>query len=454
MKVIHMPFGYFPDPVGGTETYVRSLVRELRTCGVTSTIAAPAQENAHYVIDETEVIRYKTSLQYSDLRYLYGEGDPKAEKEFVTILEDQRPDLLHVHAFTSAVSLQIVQAAKKCGIPVIFTYHTPTVTCQRGTLMHWGNLVCDGHLSVQRCTACTLHGKGMSHSASRILSGIPPSVGQIVGQMGLQGGPWTALRMSELVALRHASIRQLLHKVDHIIAVCDWIQALLILNDVPADKITVSRHGIAHQKNGYKKIKRCDNECGLIKMVFLGRLDPTKGIDMVLKALQALPEAPLQFDIYGIAQPGSEAYVQSLQQCIACDLRIRLMQPVPEEQILELLASYDFLVVPSQLLETGPLVVLEAFAAGIPVIGSRLGGIAEWIQHGVNGLLVEAASEKAWVQTLKALIDQPALMTQLAKNVGQPRSIQQVASEMLALYKKYIRVNQNIELIQDNYCNA
>jgi glycosyltransferase involved in cell wall biosynthesis len=103
------------------------------------------------------------------------------------------------------------------------------------------------------------------------------------------------------------------------------------------------------------------------------------------------------------------------------DPRISFKFPVPAEKVVEILAEYDLLAVPSQCLETGPLVVLEAFAAGIPVIGSNLGGIAELVKHEVNGLLVEPNSVKAWCQQLQRLCQDTDLRMQLgAGNFSTP----------------------------------
>src|SRR5207249_11023510 len=69
----------------------------------------------------------------------------------------------------------------------------------------------------------------------------------------------------------------------------------------------------------------------------------------------------------------------------------------------EAFESFDTLAVPSVWFETGPLVVLEAFAAGIPVVGSNIGGISELVTDGASGMLVEAANVNAWAKALGVL---------------------------------------------------
>ena len=158
LKAIHVPYTFAPDPGGGTEIYVEALARELRSCGVESLIVAPSSSEVDesYNHQGLRVRRYREGPQSrSMLREIYGSGSAEAAAGFAQILDEERPDLIHIHAFTRAVSVLLVQAAKQRGLPVFFTYHTPTVSCQRGTLMVFGKQECDGALDVGRCSSCS-----------------------------------------------------------------------------------------------------------------------------------------------------------------------------------------------------------------------------------------------------------------------------------------------------------
>ena len=91
---------------------------------------------------------------------------------------------------------------------------------------------------------------------------------------------------------------------------------------------------------------------------------------------------------------------------------------------------------PSQWLETGPLVVLEAFAAGTAVIGSHLGGIAELVRNGFDGILVDAANIREWANALHRLSEDRDVVNRLRRNIGPPRKTSTVAKEMIMLYRK------------------
>jgi glycosyltransferase involved in cell wall biosynthesis len=141
-------------------------------------------------------------------------------------------------------------------------------------------------------------------------------------------------------------------------------------------------------------------------------------------------------DIYGVSQGGAgDAYQQELQNLAQKDPRIRFKYPVPAEKVVKILAEYDLLAVPSQWLETGPMVVLEAFAAGIPVIGSNLGGIAERVEHEVNGLLVKPNSVKAWYGELQRLSQDRDLLMRLRAGISPPQGMEEVAETMKKLYR-------------------
>ena len=88
------------------------------------------------------------------------------------------------------------------------------------------------------------------------------------------------------------------------------------------------------------------------------------------------------------------------------------------------------------MLETGPLVVLEAFAAGVPVLGSDLGGIAELVRAGTDGVLAAPGSLAAWRDALARLAGDPAEVARLRAGVRPPRTMAAAAAEMEALYRR------------------
>jgi glycosyltransferase involved in cell wall biosynthesis len=433
MRLLHVPFCYYPDPVGGTEIYVASLARVQLARGSEVAIAAPDSQSRTYLHDGLPVHRFGVDESIG-LRELYGEGDSVAAANFEKILDGFRPDVLHLHAFTSAVSLPLAQSARSKKIPIVFTYHTPTVTCCRGTMLEWGNRVCDGEMRVKRCARCMLHGKGLPKAASWLLGNLPETMGSMAGAAGLKGGVWTALRSTELVGVRHTAVRRFLsEECDHIFAVCEWVRAVLVANGTPQGKITLSRQGLPYPElaTGIPVAEASSP----VRLAFLGRLDPVKGIEVLIDALAMLPNVDLRLDVFAVVQ-GEEAKRRQkiLLEQAGSDHRIRFMPPLDATEVVERLRGYHALLVPSQWLESGPLVIYEAFAAGIPVIGSRLGGIAELVKDGETGLLIDPGSVIAWAEGIRRLVEEPRLLRKLKAAHKPTRTAEDAADDASEIY--------------------
>ena len=378
--------------------------------------------------------------------------------------------------------------------------------------MRWGKIVCDGDLARRPCAACCIHGKlGLGYRISDMGYGkdsgfgIPDSGGRgnrsslnpgcrIQGESQHRTSPnpesqipnpktskllilaaklTTMFRMPGLIRKRTKAVREMFRTVDAMVALNEWSRKLLILNGVAESKIRLIRHGIPDsgfripdsggQKDlGYKKVEQ--KAKGALRLVFLGRVAPEKGIDVLLKALR-LVKIRVELDVYGIRSDWPPKTFPRPSDPVAPRIdgnpltrgdsgygirdtggekepgirnpesRIRWLAPVKPEQVVETIRKYDALVVPSVWLETGPLVVLEAFAAGVPVIGSRLGGIAEMVRDGEDGLLFEPNDETQLALAIKKIEN---IKSNLRNNISKPKTTGEVASQHLKLYKELL----------------
>jgi glycosyltransferase involved in cell wall biosynthesis len=436
LKILHVPFCYYPDSWGGTEVYVNSLALELESHGVQSIIAAPARHSGRYVHDRLTVHRF--AVGEVSLRQAYGEPDRVAASHFVKILQDERPDIVHLHAFTAAVSTLLVDAAHDNGASVVFTYHTPTVACTRGTLMQWGNVPCDGLMRRRRCAACTLQKFNIPPSIAKLLAHIPIAVGRRLMGANVPNELLTLLGMPSLVEERHRQARRLFKGVDQVVAVCEWGYRLLVANGVPTPKLSLSRQGLPFPaKPNEVEVTRPEDPNRGLKVAFVGRLDFEKGIDVLALALSRLRDLTISIDVYGLADgvaPGP--YRAMLLRMAAEDPRFSLKQAVDPRAIVEVLREYDLLAVPSRGFETGPLAIFEAFAAGIPVLGSCLGGITELVKDGLDGLLVSPDEPAAWADALRQVATERDLLSRLRANIRSPRTMESVAGDMLGIYQR------------------
>lgn len=435
--------------MGGTEVYAEALAERLKAHDIESVVVAPGGENAASECRGLRVRRYALGAKVTDPSELCGEGDETAVANFERVLDEEQPDLVHLHAQTRGVSLRCLRAARRRRIPVVYTYHTPTATCQRGTLLRWGTEICEGVMHARDCTACALHGRGLPRPGAVLLAALPEAVSALPGRVGLRGGIWTGVRMRELVALRQRCARAFLAEADHIVAVCEWVRAVLLRNGVPPDKITLSRQGLCQEDTPQPSAVSRRPSAGNppLRVAFLGRLDPTKGVDVLVRAVRAAADLRITVDIFGVAQGAAGGrYAEQLREVAAGDARITFQAPLPASEVVARLREYDLLAVPSQWLETGPLVVLEAFAAGVPVLGSRLGGIAELVREDVDGILVEPASVAAWTAALQVLAADPERRMRLRSGIRPPRTMTTAAAEMAALYQQLLKTKTGYDI--------
>ncbi|ROZ66359.1 glycosyltransferase [Ramlibacter sp. WS9] len=434
--VLHVPYGYMPDASGGTEVFVAALARELRAFDWSSMVAAPGASDRRYEWEGVDVRRFAVSPGVS-LDAQYGEGDRTAAAAFAAILTQCKPDIVHFHALSPAVSARAMQAVAAKGIPLVFTYHTPTVSCVRGSMLRWGSQACDGRMRPRLCSACALHGKGLPKPVAALMAALPHRLLAWIGRTIGKGRTSTALQMPLLVRNRHQTARSAWAAADRIVAVCDWVHKVLLLNGIAPAKLLLSRQGLPSRTAQSQPPMQARivpspafSPANPLRLAYFGRLDPTKGIEVLVAAVKLLPNAPVALDIYGVGEVPRDDLAKAI------DGRIRFHPPLASHAVPDAMKAYHLITVPSVCMETGPLVAYEALASGVPVLGSALGGIAEVIRDGTDGRLVSAGSPKAWADALAEVLQNPQLLETWRSSPRATRTMGQVAAEMADLYRQ------------------
>ena len=435
MNVIHGLAWYFPESVGGTEIYVSGLVRELPNYGIESRIAAAATgiQAADYVADGVAVHRYPFSDE-ADLAATRGERPYRNFDAFVGWLERQPRGIYHQHSWTTSCGLRHIEAAKALGFKTVLTVHVPAYICLRGTMMEFGDKPCDGRVEAVRCAACWSQGRGLSRTAARVFSRVPRIVSVAAYRSDAENRLVTALGSRELAATRQRQIAGMAAAADRVVAVCAWLAEALRQNGITDAKLVMSRQGI-DRSFVPQAGRRSTGDADRFRLGFLGRCDPVKGLPFLLDAVARLPrDLPLDVIVHAVANGDEERRVRdSLIARTAADSRIKFLPPVPHRELPAVLAEFDMLAVPSQWLETGPLVVLEAQACGVPVLGSNLGGVAELVTPGVDGELVAFSDPDAWAEAIRDAVagKLPCLGRKVPRSV---RTMADAARDMASLY--------------------
>lgn len=423
-KILMLIGWYFPDSIGGSEYYVHMLSKELVNLGYDVVIAAPTSEKKpkKYIYKGKQIYRYPVCVNPTK-KELRGEVTPEYFDEFQKIFAEINPNIVHMHSLTRGCGFYHARYVKEMGLPLIFTVHMAEVTCVRGTMMLWGEVPCDGEMRVQRCTACFYNKNGIPKFLSKTLTYIPSFLKK-------------EYLSKNYLSSRITSVKELMHMADSIVVVCNWLKEVLTNNNVDNNKIKLIKHGLSSDIINKGKLgKKVISTPRVI--AYIGRIIRIKGIDILIKAFKQLSDLnDVELHIYGMPKSNEEIeYFNYLKELSLSDKRIKYFGEFGEKQRDEIMKSIDILAVPSICMETGPLVVLEAFAYGIPVVGSNIGGISELIDEGNNGILANWGDVDSWTIKIEELVKSRHLMNINNTNFD---SYCDIGRKMDKMYRKYI----------------
>ena len=431
-----MPW-FQPTSMGGTEVYVSGLAEELRLLGIECVIAAPSTDGkaTTSTYRSTPIFYYPGPWQDAPTRSVLDSGNADRFRDW---LSSERPDVYHQHDWSPNCGLTHLRAAKGLGIPTFMTVHLAKLVCITRQMICEGKSQCDGEIIEQRCARCFMKSRGIPAPLAAAMAQIPSAVSssfEAVPGLGraLSGG----LRAKRALA----GIGQVAETVDGIVTVCDWLRSALLINDVPEEKVTFVRSGVDPEIAAVDAPPKQHSD--VLRIGFIGRWLEPKGLNVLIAALEELPKE-IRFHLKVIGVAGTNkldiAYRDRIEKLVAGRSQYEFVSSQPRAAINEFYQNIDVLAVPSQLLETGPLVVLEANAWKVPVIGSDLGGIRELVQHQVNGLLVPHDDVGAWTGALRKLAQDPTILQRFRENIGPVRTMRDTAREMADLYRRQVNL--------------
>lgn len=448
MKVVHALGWYYPDSLGGTEAYVAGLVRRLRAAGVETAVAAPrvsregaAAEPREEEVEGARVFRYPLApdpTREECQTRLAARGSEHLHRW----LAREAPDIFHVHTLQVGLGVYELEAARAAGARVVVTNHLGSLgyICQRGTLMRWGEFLCDGLLEIGKCAACELQHRGMSRPLARSVAALPPAVSARLGRV--PGAAGTMLGMSDLIAHNRDLQNRVLRLTDRFVLLNRWALDALERNGAPREKLALNRLGYSHENAERKPPPEERPTRSPVRVGYLGRLVNLKGVEDLVRAVASLDrEVPLTLELRGPVQsPEAREMVARLKRRVGDDPRLRFAPPVSPEEVPEVLAGYDVLCCPSVWFENGPTVVMEAHAVGTPVIGTRIGAMAEVITDGVNGRLLTPGDWEGLAAALGEVARDPAgTVDAWRRRLPPARSMDEIARDYLRLYQEVLR---------------
>jgi len=442
MRIVHALGWYFPEKLGGTEIYVRALCERLRnTCDLA--IAAPdagAASPRTYEHDGVEVFRYPIPSSPSKAE-AQSRIPVRGIEHFHRWLADRRPDVFHCHTFVTGLGIYEIDAAKRIGAKVVVTTHSSALgwICQRGTLMRFGETPCDGLTLPHRCSACELHHRGLPKPAARLLSRTPNRLAQRMHESS--GKLATMLGMPAFIEANLVLQRRMLSAVDAFVVLTQQAARIVALNGCPPDKLHVNRLGVSHSNIERKPGPDSKPTGTPITVGYLGRYDEIKGVLDLAQAVALLPRSVrLRVEFRGPIQSDHDrAVIAQLKSAVGDDPRVEVDGVVSPEDVPGLLKRWDVACFPARCLEGGPTAAIEAHAVGTPVIGTRIGGLAELVADGVSGALVAPTDVPALAALLQRIADDPTgTIDHWRRNLPRARTMDEMAADYRELYDRLL----------------
>jgi glycosyltransferase involved in cell wall biosynthesis len=339
----------------GTEKFVLNMAKAQQKFGETVKILTYSFYDASFYTDKFgDNIVYKT-FAYSGVEVcawklidfpieIHGMVNFPNNPEILSfadfIFDAFKPDVIHVGHLMRKGSF--IERAIERHIPYIWTLTDFWMFCHKGIMITDSGEVCEGCDECRKCGEC-------------------------------------AGFMPEQKIERYKISRRLLENARALFSPSQFL-ADMYNKEFPGLHVRTHHHGMnfSHLIRKSKKYSNSDSEP--IIFSFMGTLLKHKGAHLIIEAINRIPKANLKVQIWG---SGSSDYIDELKN--AADERVSFHGTYNEKEVGKVLSGVDVVIIPSMWYENYPLVMHEAFASFMPVLGTALGGMSEKIKDGVNG---------------------------------------------------------------------
>ena len=445
MRVLLVVHGFPPAAQGGTEIYADAHARTLRDrFGDDVCVLTREQDPSRpeYSIRSATRAGIRIVWVNNTFRKARSFADTYCNESIDSIagalVDEFAPDVAHVHHLT-CLSTGIIHTLAARRVPVFMTLHDYWLMCHRGQLLDERYRVCEGP-EPAGCANCLGPAAGIGAAGfagaavmRAVADRLPPMIAQrmIVRARGVSGKLSSDRRASSEARRRLEHMREVCARVTHFFAPSNHIRRRFIEFGVPADRIQVAEYGIEPRSSPNITRRSSDR----LRVGFVGTLMRSKGPHVLIDAFHRLPGGSATLDFFGAysAYHGDDSYWPVLARSMR-DGRARFHGAIPHDRMAEVMGTIDVLVVPSIWPETSPIVIREALASGVPVVASRIGGIPETVEDGVNGLLFAPGNAGDLHRALARLVDERNLLDCLRRGIRPPRTIDEDVSLIRSRY--------------------
>ena len=444
MKILQVVHSFLPDNFAGTEVYTYRLSKALQNMGHEVSVFFRRNEpgKGEYSLTPGMYDGIPTFALNHTLNRSSSFQDTYLNKNidiaFGSLLDSLKPDIVHIQHLLF-LSLGIIEQSRKRDIPVVFTINDYWLFCPKGQFLTDQLQVCEGS-NQGLCVSCVkpqfLIRKHTIFFYNLLRSYGPRWLLRLIKKIyfyAMESRSEIKKSFPGLIAQRLSAVKEAVSQMNLFIAPSEFAKDLFLKKGVSAERVITCRYGITNPVLP----PECKKDEKTIRFGYVGTLLPMKGIDLLVKVFRQMPASHARLLIYGRAKAyaGYESFYEELKKETKSDPRIILMGDFDNADIGSVLSNIDVLVVPSIWPENAPLIILEALAAKVPVVASRLGGIPELIRDGENGFLFTSQDKDDLEKKLNTILMTPGILGKLREKIGPVKSINENAVEIEKIYK-------------------
>jgi len=450
MRICLVAHGFPPVERTGVENYTAALARELVRGGHSVEVFVPrrAPELPELSLRREERDGYGVNWLTTNASAKSPEEAldlPGVARRFDRFLDRERPELVH---FQHVVKLGtgLLESAAEHRIPIVYTAHDYYAVCHRYTLLRPDLTRCDTIGDPEACARCDL-ALGLlneveelgDYQAGVLADQLDASLAQRLAAL-LEGRPDAAGIGGDEHRAAVARRRDLDRKradafalADLVIAPTRFLARALERGGLAPERIRHLPYGIPLDHLRGVPPVRPDADAP-VRFGYLGGLGKHKGVHLLLDAFEELHGAA-SLTVWGY---GTDAAYRERLVERASEVGARWAGAYHQDELAACLAEVDVVVAPSTWVENYPIAIREAFAAGRPVITSRVGALPESVRDDVDGLLVEPGDAGDLARALRRCVQEPDLIQRLAAAIEPVKDMRRQADELVRLYEPLV----------------
>ena len=419
MKILYTVHVYMPKWTFGTEKYTHGVAKWFQSRGhevMVVTCESNVQGDSPEV-SATQDLWEGVPVHRLTFNNLLGEDparadyyNPYVDKYLRSLLEKEKPDLVHVcHA--GHLSTAVFTAPQALGIPVVSTLTDFWLICPTSQLLRYDQKLCAGPSSPSRCVRCYAYQRGLGGKYRGAIESIPTGILDVaVRATGpLPAAPDRHLALVRAIARRSDWMNQVMRMAEVFFSPSDFLRRMFVANGMEAERIRWSPHSI---DPSWTKDLPPRQRTGDLRFAYIGMIAPHKGVHVLLEAFRGLPQTRgATLTLYGDTEAYG-SYWRQLEPLVQADPDIRYGGKFAHDRLPQVLSGVDVLVLPSTWYENTPTIMYEAFAAGIPVIASDIGGMAELISTYRGGWTFPVGDSVALRSRIQSLVGNANLVVE------------------------------------------